>query len=263
MARRLQMLKEVARATAVAVALQTPSGCGLDSQDRAAINEWLECDDCTQAHRRSVWEIPGARAVGKLDQALIGLEDWRLDNLRQQHAAAWRRSGGAAYDDSARYVDRYVGNRQALIRQRAARSLGDIYLTRSGFWGWWARRRAKAEIEAAITRDDSNDISLRAETRQVLDDQLSRIDSGVSQIQIVVVTPETLTTNALSVQLSATVLDELGDVMPNETVSWNVDNPGVTATVDGNGLVTRVDVSVVLVRASAGGVAAVATIDFQ
>lgn len=117
----------------VALVLMGAVGCGGPSpRERALVEHWLLCDECTAGERDSVVRLRD-RAVSPLGDALEGPSRAQLRNVRRQVEASYARlvTAAAAAGDSpsvARtiYVDHYVGNFTAVYESRAAIALGLI-----------------------------------------------------------------------------------------------------------------------------------------
>jgi hypothetical protein len=114
---------------AVLLALGCEAGAdpqrGADAQRR--IQDWLLCEECTDGELEGVVAL-GAGAVPSLVATLRGgLSPASRASFQQQLVETW--DGGPGSDarlSRDQFVEHHVGNRDALLRVRAARALGRI-----------------------------------------------------------------------------------------------------------------------------------------
>ena len=94
-----------------------------DAQRR--IQDWLLCEECTDGELAAVTAL-GSEAVPSLVATLrMGLSPASRALLQQQLAETWKASGDARMSREE-FISHHVGNRDALLRVRAARALGRI-----------------------------------------------------------------------------------------------------------------------------------------
>ena len=111
----------------------------LTPAERAAVNHWLECEECRANELPTVVAI-GVRAIPTLGTTLVrGPRDARTARLRQhlihsyQSLAAYQTVHGLQplIPTQAQYVERFLGNYEATYRIRSAMAVALIGGTRA------------------------------------------------------------------------------------------------------------------------------------
>lgn len=113
------------------------AACALKDEEYAAIDAWLQCDECVDGERGLVDSI-GPDAVPTIARALRGPSEGRRTIMRRKLEAHYQQFGTTALTRD-QYVNHFMGNYVATYQKRAAISLGDL-----------EGRKAREALETAL-----------------------------------------------------------------------------------------------------------------